>query len=202
MRPTPTRLGGGRGATASGMLSGSRLEDADVSWPVPPPAVDEVEPPSGWSPADAPPSTTVEHDGSIWLHDRGQTRRVAPPGTDHYKVRFDARAMPAVDLVLTRVRDEDDKADGHHERRPTHELAREVVELVDGDDIALLMAQAFAGRVGLKKANDGDLEGAKTWLRIVDVLASAVFRAQQEWLPDTAQDEVRAAVARWRENSS
>lgn len=132
------------------------------NWPTPPPKVGEVEPPSGWSPADARPSTTVERDGSLWLDDRGQTRRIAPPGRDHYKVRFDARAMPAVDLVFTRVRHERDKADGDYGGRPTHELAREVVVLVDGDDIALLMAQAFAGRVGLEKASEGDLGGAKT----------------------------------------
>ena len=171
-------------------------------WPVPPPEVDEVAPPSGWSRPDARPSTTVERDGSLWLHDRGQARRIAPPGTDHYKVRFDARAMPAVDLVLQRVRHDSDRAEGDHERRPRPELAREVVELVEGDDVALLMAQAFAGRVGLEKANEGDVTGARAWLRIVDVLASAVFRAQQEWLPDTGQDEVRAAVVRWRKNAS
>lgn len=169
------------------------------NWPVPPPEVEEVEPPSGWSRSDAPPSTMTERDGSIWLVDRGEARRIAPPGTDHYKVRLTARAMPAVDLVLKRVRQETDGDDQH---RPTHELAHEIIDLVDGDDIALLMAQAFAGRAGLKKASEGDVEGISLWRRVVDVLASSVHQAQQDRLPDTGRDEIRAAVARWRENTS
>lgn len=165
------------------------------SWPVPPPEVEDADPPSGWTNPDAPVATTTERDGSIWLHEKGEVRRVAPPGTDHHTVRFGARALPVVDMLLRRLRD--DPVDPQQEA--LHDLVEEVLDLADGDDIALLMAQAFAGRVGLEKAVEEGEQQAVLWRSLVDVLDTAVHRAQQANRSDAGREEIDAAVARWRE---
>jgi NACalpha-BTF3-like transcription factor len=142
----------------------------------------------------------VKNDGSVWLHHRGEVRRVAPPGTDHHTVRFVTRALPAMDLVWRRLRE--DRGDAADDGARDHRIAEEVVDLVDGDDVALVMAQAFAGRVGLEKVTEaGDLAEAARWYRVVDVLDSAVRQAQQAGLPETGRDEIRDAVAAWREEA-
>lgn len=169
-----------------------------MPWPVPLPDVEPEPEPGGWHAPDGPPAVEVTGDGARWLTVDGQTRQVAPPGTDHHRVRFVHRGLPAVDHALQWLRQVREQPDDAPSRRSA---VAGLIEVTDGDDVALLMASAFIGRVGLDAALDGERERAEELQTALELVDIALQQAQDMTTPDTGLVEFHRAGRRWREQN-
>lgn len=167
-----------------------------MTWPVPLPDIEPEPEPGGVHAPDGPPAVEVTGDGARWLTVDGETRQVAPAGTDHHRIRFVHRGLPATDDVLQWLRQVREQPD---HTPPERSVIAGLIDVTDGDDVALLMASAFIGRIGLEAALNGErerAEGLRTALELVD---GALHQAQETTTPDTGMDEFRRAGKRWRE---
>lgn len=167
-----------------------------MTWPVPLPDIEPEPEPGGWHAPDGPPAVDITGDGARWLTVDGETRQVAPPGTDHHRNRFVHRGLPAADYVLQwprQVREQPDEAP------PKRSAIAGLIEVTDADDVALLMASAFIGRIGLDAALDGERERAEGLQTALELVDSALHQAQEMTTPDTGMDEFWQAGKRWRE---
>lgn len=167
-----------------------------MTWPVPLPDIEPEPEPGGWHAPDAPPVMEVTGDGARWLTVEGETRQVAPPGTDHHRVRFVHRGLPAADYVLQWLRQvREQPVDAPSQRS----VIAGLVDVAEGDDIALLMAAAFIGRVGLDAALDGERDRAEELQTALELVERALHQAQEITTPDAGLDEFRHAGQRWRQ---
>lgn len=164
-------------------------------WPIPldPPA-EEGPPPVVLAGEEAAPRPSLETlaDGSRWLHEDGTVRRVAAPGTAHWRQRFAARGVRAWDQARAETADE-----------AATDLAaiRRVCDAAEGDDVALLQAAEASNRSALVRlVRDGiDATGAEAArsLAIAQLLHAAYVVAVRRQDP-SGFEELDAADARWR----
>lgn len=168
------------------------------NWPAPPPDV-EAEEPEG--PCGDRPHMQLLSDGSRWLCAEETWRRVAPPGTDHHEMRWVHRMLPAWDRAIREARTLalSDRADPDGVGR-WRAAVNALLDLAGHDDIALLAAQAQAGKAALDDVvNKGDQEAGRHGLVMVRLLDDAGHAAAEARKDRTGYEDFHAAMWQWDE---